>query len=264
MEYLVLQEIVNQVKNNRTVAMVIITDSEDSTPRGSGSIMAVFQDGSTFGTIGGGNLEYSVIKSAKECIRTGEDKNYFYDLSDEGNLDMQCGGKTNVFIKVFKPKYKLLIVGGGHIAFTLCKLGKVLGFNVTIFDDRKEYCNMERFPQADELIVGDIEEKLNEYDIDNNCYIVIVTHGHKYDEVALKTVIKRNAAYIGMIGSKKKNEHIKSNLINEGIDEKLLNQIYAPIGINFGGETPEYIAFSIMAEILAVQGNSNLAHFKDL
>lgn len=264
MEYLVLQEIVNQVKNNRTVAMVIITDSEDSTPRGSGSIMAVFQDGSTFGTIGGGNLEYSAIKSAKECMRTGEDKTYFYDLSDEGNLDMQCGGKTNVFVKVFKPRYKLLIVGGGHIALTLCKLGKMLGFYVTIFDNREEYCNIERFPQADELIVGDIEEKLKEYDINNNCYIVIVTHGHKYDQVALKTVINRNAAYVGMIGSKKKNEHIKSNLIDEGIDEKLLEQVYAPIGINFGGETPEHIAFSIMAEILAVQGNDNLSHLKDL
>lgn len=264
MEYKVLEMISKEVKNNKRAAMVVITNSSDSTPRGRGSIMAVFEDESTYGTIGGGNLEYLAIKHAKECIRTGEDRTLDFDLSDGGNTGMQCGGKASVFIKVFKPKHKLIIAGGGHIALNLEKLGNMLGFSVAIFDDREEFCNRERFPYADELIVGDIALKLKEYPIDKNCFVVIVTHGHKDDQDALREVINKDAQYVGMIGSSKKNKHIMNNLLNEGISKELLDKVYAPIGIDLGGETPECIAFSIMCEILAVKNSGSLRHMKEI
>jgi len=264
MEYEVLERISKEIRDNKKAAMVIITDSLNSTPRGSGSVMAVFQDGSTYGTIGGGNLEYLSKERAKECIRAGEDRKFDFDLTDGGNAGMQCGGKASVFIKVFKPRYKLIIVGGGHIALTLSKLGEMLGFSVVIFDDREEYCNKERFPYADELIVGNIGNKLKDYKMDNNCYAVIVTHGHKSDQEALKEIITQNTAYVGMIGSSKKNNQIMTNLTKEGISQDLIDKVYAPIGIDLGGETPECIAFSIMSEILAIKNNGTLRHMKDI
>lgn len=264
MEYKILEMISGEVKKNKRAAMVIITNSSDSTPREQGTIMAVFEDGSTYGTIGGGNLEYLSIEHAKECIRTGEDKAFNFDLTSGGNTGMQCGGKASVFIKVFKPKYKLIIAGAGHIALSLEKLGNMLGFSVVIFDDREELCNRERFPHADELIAGNIAENLREYPIDQNCFVVIVTHGHKNDQDALREVINKDARYIGMIGSSKKNKYVMNNLLNEGISKELLDKVYAPIGIDLGGETPECIAFSIMCEILAVKNNGSLKHMKEI
>lgn len=264
MEYEILEMISGEIKNNKRAGIIVITSSSDSTPRKSGSIMAVFEDGSVHGTIGGGNLEHLAIEKARECIRRGEDREISFDLCDEGNAGMQCGGRVIIFIKVFKPKNKLIIAGGGHIALALGKLADILGFYWVVFDDREEFCNRERFPKADELILGNIGEKLKEYPIDRNCYVVIVTHGHRNDQDALKEVINKDAAYIGMIGSSKKNKVIFDNLINEGIYSSLIDKIYAPIGIDIGGETPEYIAFGIMCEIIAVKNGGSLRHMNEI
>jgi len=259
----VIKIIENETTKNRKVALVMVTKVASSTPRGEGSIMAVFENGSTYGTIGGGNFELVASTHAKECIRKGESKEFHYDLTDKGDLNMQCGGKADVFIKVFKPQFKLLIVGAGHIAFQLEKLAKMLGFHVVIFDNREEFCNRDRFPETDELICGDFSENLNNYPIDSNCFVVIVTNGHQYDKDALKAVLKKDTSYIGMIGSNKKNNHIKSVLLEEGISKEALDNVYAPIGIELGGETPEEIAFCIMAEILLIKNGGSLNHFKD-
>lgn len=263
MEYEILETVSQGIKDNRRSAMLIITSSSDSTPRKSGSIMTVFEDGTTYGTIGGGNLEHLAIDKAKECIISGEDKVITFDLCNEGNAGMQCGGSVNLFIKVFRPVSKLIIAGGGHIALALGKLADILGFYLVVLDDRQEFCNKERFPNADELIVGNIAEEIKKYPINRNCYVVIVTHGHKNDQDTLSEVINKNAAYIGMIGSSKKNKYIFDNLSNEGISSSMIDKVYAPIGIDIGGETPEYIAFSIMCEILAVKNGGSLKHMKE-
>lgn len=264
MESKILEKITEQVKENRTVALIIITKIHDSTPRSEGSMMAVFEDGSITGTIGGGNLELAAIDIAKDCIRKGENRTVCFDLTQEGDIGMQCGGKVDVLFKIFKPQYKLMIAGAGHIALTLHKFGKMLGFYVVVFDDREKYLSNERLPDADELILGSYDKKLKEYNIDSNSFIVIVTHGHKYDEEALRAVIDRGAAYVGMIGSTKKNNFIKNNLLSDGVDNNLLDSIYAPIGLDLGGEKPEEISLSIMAEILAVKNGGTLRHIKNI
>lgn len=260
----VLKIIQDEIESNRKVALLTLTGIEGSTPRNEGSMMVVLENGNTYETIGGGKLELVSIAKAKECLKKGTSKKYTFDLTDnEGSLGMQCGGQAEVFIKVFKPDNKLLIVGGGHIALQLYKLGKLMNFQTLIFEDREEYCNHERFPDADELIMGDIEEKLKDYPISSDCYVVIITRGHKYDEIALKTVLNRGASYIGMIGSRHKTRYVMNNLRKEGIKEAVLDSVYAPIGLRLGGEEPTEIALSIMSEIMLVKNKGSLKHMRD-
>lgn len=260
-----LDIIKKEVEKNKKVALIMVTNIEGSTPREEGSMMVVLEDGSTHDTIGGGKLEFESVNKAIECIRKGISKKYVFELNDkEGSLGMKCGGQAEIFIKVFKPKSKLLIVGGGHIALELFKFGKLLDFHIAVFEDREEYLNNERFPDANELILGDIEKNLKEYPISNDCYIVIITRGHSYDEIALRTVLNRDAAYIGMIGSKNKTKYVMNNLINDGFDKEILDSVYAPIGLNLGGSEPNEIALSIISEIVLIRNNGKLKHMKEL
>ncbi|CAH2212507.1 XdhC family protein [Tepidibacter aestuarii] len=265
MEYKVLDQISDEIKLNKKVALATITRVEGSTPRKEGSMMGIKEDGSIFGTIGGGKLELVVMEHAKKCIINGESKRFNFKLTDDkGSLHMQCGGEAEVFIKVFNTFDKLFIIGGGHIALELYELGKMLDFYTIIVEDREEFCNINRFPKADELKVGNIQQVIDEYNIDDSSYIVIVTRGHKHDEIALKAIIDSEAKYIGMIGSKNKTKYIMDNLKNEGVSQQKLDKVYAPIGISLGGETPKEIAFSIMAEMLMVKNNGSLNHLKDI
>lgn len=264
-EYRVLEKVLEEIRLNKKTALATITNIKGSTPRKEGAMMMVMEDGTTFGTIGGGKLELVVTKWAKKCMEEGQTKTFNFKLTDEeGSLHMQCGGEADVFIKVFNPYNKLLIVGGGHIALKLYKLGKMLNFYTVVIEDREEFCNTDRFPEADELKFGNIEEILSEYPIDGNTYIVIVTRGHKHDETALKTVIDSKAKYIGMIGSSNKTKYVMDNLQREGISQEKFDKVYAPIGINLGGEAPEEIAFSIMSEILLVKNKGSLDHMKEI
>lgn len=265
MEYRILNQISDEIKLNKKVALATITRVEGSTPRKEGSMMGIKEDGTIFGTIGGGTLELVVMENAKKCILDGESKNFNFKLTDdEGSLHMQCGGEADVFVKVFSPFDKLIIIGGGHIGLELYELGKMLEFYTIIVEDREEFCNIDRFPNADELKLGDIQEVLQEYNIDDSTYAVIVTRGHRHDEVALRSIIDSNAKYIGMIGSKNKTKYIMDNLKNEKVSQEKLDKIYAPIGLNLGGQTPKEIAFSIMSEILVVKNNGTLNHLKDI
>lgn len=265
MENIILGEIVKEINQGKKVALAMVTRIWSSSPSPEGAMMVVGEDGTILGTVGGGSLEGEVIKKAKECLATGENKVFTFELNNREareSLNMICGGKVEVFIRVFAPKSKLLIVGGGHIAYELYKLGKFLDFYTVIFEDRPEFASKERFPQADDIKLGDIETILQEYPIDESCYIVIVTRGHADDEKALKTVINRNARYVGMIGSRKKVSFIKEKLRSEGVREEELAQVYAPIGLDLGGDTPAEIAISIMAEILLVKNKGTLKHLK--
>ncbi len=258
-----LEEVNEQVKNGNFVALSIITKACGSSPRGEGTMMGVLRDGTVIGTIGGGAVEDEIIKSSIESIETQKSGRYEYSLNEANKeLNMVCGGKIEVFIKVLMPRRKLLIVGGGHIALPLHFIANVLGYDIVVFEDREEYCNWERFKLANELLLGDIKENLKKYPINNQCSIVIITRGHSHDYEALKTVIDTEANYIGMIGSKVKVKKNISKLLDEGFSKDLLKNVYAPIGIELGGERPEDIALSIMAEISLVINNGKLTHKK--
>lgn len=253
-----IRVLAEKIEDNHDVAMVIVIRAEGSSPRGVGSMMIVSRDGNLLaGTIGGGIVEERAKKDAADCIIRHQSKTVSYDLdkdSDRPNaLNMTCGGNIEVFINVFVSRDKLLIIGGGHVGFCLYRLAKFLDYYVAIIDNRPEFCNKERFPEADELIAGDISTNLDQYPINEKTNIVIVTHGHQYDEQALEKVIESQARYIGMIGSRKKIELCFKNLQAKGISKEKLERVHAPIGLNLGGERPEEIALAIMAQINAVK-----------
>ena len=159
---------------------------------------------------------------------------------------MKCGGTADVYIEVVKPTPKLLIIGGGHIGVEVAKLGLGLEFSVTVIDP---LAKAGIFPELVEVIYEPVEKAISRVEITPQTYIVIATE-HKYDEAALKAVINSNAAYIGVVGSRRKAAAIHKSLTEEGISEEKLGRVHIPIGLNIGAETPEEIAISIIAEIV--------------
>jgi len=162
--------------------------------------------------------------------------------------------KIEIFFEVLTAISKVIIVGAGHLAIPLVQFAKILGFHITVLDDRVMYANRERFPDVDEVLVGDMAELLRGMEITSQTYIVLITRGHQYDEPCLREVIHSPAKYIGMIGSKRR---IKACFIRfrdeNGIPEELLKRVYAPIGLDIKAESPEEIALSIISEMVKVR-----------
>ncbi len=251
----------------KNVALVTITNKVDSGPRGTGSSMVVDDEGNLLaGTIGGGAIEQRAKKDAKECLRKGESSLFSYELSMEKKpeaVGMVCGGAAEVFINIYIDSKKLLIFGGGHIGMVLSQMAKTLGYYVAVVDHRDGFATSERMPWVDELHVGSPAEIAPKLDITSQTSIVIVTHGHVFDADALKEVIDSNANYIGMIGSFKKIKYCFDKLIEKGISKEKLQTVFAPIGLDIGGETPEEISLAILAEIQAHGYSKNPVYLRD-
>ena len=166
----------------------------------------------------------------------------------------EAGGKLEVFFEVMPSPLRLIVVGAGHIAVPLVKIAKVLDFHVTVIDDRLLYANRERFPDADEVVVGDMAQMLKEMTITPSCYIVLITRGHAYDEPCLRVIIHSEAKYIGMIGSRRRIKACFQRFRDEEkIAEEVLERVYAPIGLDIATETPAEIALSILGEVIKVR-----------
>jgi xanthine dehydrogenase accessory factor len=166
----------------------------------------------------------------------------------------ETGGQAEVFFEVLTAVRKAIIVGAGHLAIPLVQFARTLGFHVTVLDDRVKYANRERFPDADEVIVGDMAETLRDLEITPQTYIVLITRGHQFDEPCLRAVIHSRAKYIGMIGSRRR---VKACFIRfrdeDGISEEVLKRVHAPIGLDINAESPEEIALSIIAEMVKIR-----------
>jgi len=204
----ILKEALGRINKGETIALVTIVETNGSTPRETGAKMLVNKDGLIVGTIGGGITEAKVIEETKQALKEGKGRFLTYHLTkDQAALDEGaiCGGDMKVFIDILQPKEEVLIFGAGHIAVCVSKLAKMVGFKVVIIDDRKEFANQNRFTEADEIIAEEIEKALTHLNITLSTYIIVLTRGHLKDEEVLGSVIRSNAAYIGMIGSLKKN-----------------------------------------------------------
>jgi xanthine dehydrogenase accessory factor len=156
---------------------------------------------------------------------------------------------TLLTIEPFLPALSLVIAGAGHIAQPLATFGSMLGFHVTVMDDRDIFANPGRFPKAGRIIVGPFEEALRTLPIDRRTYVVLLTRGHDYDEECLRAVITRDAAYLGMIGSRRRVRAVIDKLKAQGFAEDLFERLHAPVGLDLGAETPQEIALCIAAEI---------------
>jgi len=235
-------------------ALATVVQVKGSAPREVGSKILIKEDGSLVGSIGGGTLEATICQEAMSVLREAKARMLHFDLSGEEEGDqMLCGGEMDIFIEPILPQLTLYIFGAGHISISISKIAKMVGFRVVVIDDRAEFANPERFPEADEIVAEDFSAAFSRLKINNASYIAIVTRGHQFDEKVLEWAVKTEARYIGMIGSKKKNEVIFAHLQSKRISEDILEQVHTPIGLDIGAETPEEIAVSIMAELITIK-----------
>lgn len=266
MEGKILKAVSSAVEKGIETAVVTVLEVKGSSPGKEGSMMAVFSDGSILGTVGGGALEYEFIKEALKAIKENKSCEKSFELTEKGSLHMKCGGFVRAYIKVFAKREKLLIMGGGHLGAELYTLGKFLNKYVVIFDDREEFANRERFPEADEIILGKMKETVKNYSIDENSYIIIVTRGHENDKECLKAILDKKVSpkYIGMVGSRGKVLSTYKELLDEGYLKEELKKIYSPIGLDISSSEPKEIALGIMAEITAVKNQKTGEHMRDV
>lgn len=246
-----------------------VVDTSGSTPRKKGAVLMMKRDGVTIGTVGGGLLEAETEKLCRKTFETKE-KSHVYEFTldekQKGALDMGCGGDATVqidyidaenpgnFVKEFKLASTAYIFGGGHVAYALEPVLRHVDFRTVVIDDREEYANPERYPHADRTIaVENFDNAFDDIETDDDSYIIIVTRGHRGDLQVLREALKRDFAYLGMIGSRRKNELLFDTLRKEGVPESKLAEVHAPIGLKIGSETPEEIAVSIVAEIIQVR-----------
>ncbi len=240
---------------NKSAALVTIIATKGSTPRGTGTKMMVCSDGNVYGTVGGSAVEAMMIEKAKESIRTGNYYKEWHDLDDHAKDDtgMICGGKMEFFVEPIGIQPHLIIFGGGHVALPLARLAAQTGFNYTIVEDRLEFSGVDRFPGAKEIISAKAEEIEEKVNISETDYVAIVTRSHELDYQALKVILKYPVNYLGLIASKVKKKQVFAQLIEEGFDKSLVEKIHSPIGLDIAAQTPEEIAVSIVAELIAVK-----------
>jgi xanthine dehydrogenase accessory factor len=242
---------------NRPFAVATIVESKGSTPRHSAK-MLVQSDGSIEGTIGGGPVEQAIIREARDAIAAGADRmvKYELDANAPGGAPMYCGGSLSVFIEVSAAKPRLVLVGAGHVGKAVARLAASLDYQVVVVDDRPDFATAAAIPEGAEFFVHtDIAQAVRLAPIDENTYVAIFTKDS--DEAALRAVLERGAAYVGMIGSKRKVIIIREHLAAAGADAERLAAVRAPIGLDLGAETPAEIAVSVMAEIMAVRSGSS-------
>ena len=236
-------------------ALVTIVSTTGSTPQRIGAKMLVFADGRTIGTIGGGCYENDAFWKAREAITSRKPQLVHYELSDDfaQETGLICGGQMDVYIEPIEPSPELYIIGAGHVGFHLARLAHDVGFRVHIVDDREKFANAERFPTASEIVVDDIPSWIGRASIPPHAFAVIVTRGHTNDLEALRALAPRELRYLGLIGSRAKVARIYDALVADAMPPDHLRRVHAPIGLDIGAVTPQEIAVSILAELIAVK-----------
>jgi xanthine dehydrogenase accessory factor len=243
------------MKRAEDVALVTIVATNGSTPQRVGAKMLVFADGRTVGTIGGGCYENDAFWKARASLESRKPARVKYELDDDFAQEngLVCGGQMEVFIEPIEPAPAVYIIGAGHVGYYLAKFAHESGFLVNIVDDREQFANRERFPEAAEVIVDDVPAWLAAATLPASAYVVIVTRGHRHDLDALRSVVARDLRYVGLIGSRAKVARVYEALMAEGMDPERFTRVYAPIGLDLGAVTPQEIAVSIVAELIAVR-----------
>lgn len=239
------------------VATVIKSDGH--TPARPGMKMLVEADGKITGTIGGGDIEKRVIDFIVENkpVDSGSlDYNLGTESGEAQSTVMICGGIQTVFIEPYNIKPVLYIIGGGHCGIALSGLAYKTGFRIKVIDNREDLAVLMKnnFTNVRVIDYNNIAEHI---EFSDDIYIVIMTHSHMYDEFVLEKLIDKSYKYLGMIGSRKKVKVVLDNLVKKGFDIELVSKVYSPVGFEIGSHTPEEIAVSIMAQIIAVRYGKN-------
>lgn len=251
----VLEAALRAEADGEAAALVTVIATEGSTPQKAGAKMLVYADGRIVGTIGGGCVEAEMVTRARQALGNGRTQVAAYDLTPEqaGEDGLVCGGRMQVFIEPVEGTPTLCLFGAGHVAQPLARMAKASGFRVEVADDRVKFANRELFPEADAIVVDGFAEAAARMTLGRNTYAVVVTRGHKGDADALQAVVGRGLRFVGLLGSKPKAVHVFAELEERGVPLPELASVHVPVGIDIGAVTPEEIAVSILAEMIAIR-----------
>lgn len=252
--FTIYQALSDLERNGEPAALATIIRVRGSVPRHEGSKMLIYPDGRTVGTIGGGEMESRVIAEAQVALADGRTRIVRYTLSDPKAGDPGvCGGEAEIFVEPLLYTPTVLVVGAGHVGRAVAHLAKWLGFRVVVADDRPEYANETSAPGADRYLPVPMAEIPRHLTIQPNTYIVLTTRNMGLDVEGLPDLLDTPAAYIGVIGSRRRWATAVEQLEAKGISKESLARVHSPMGLELNAETPEEIAVSIMAEIIMIR-----------
>lgn len=241
-------------RENVNYALATIVDTDQNTARTQGKMM-VYENGAAVGTVGGGALETKVIHDACQAISTGRGGLFHYNMNSQAAREgLACGGSMSVFIEVYASRPVLVMCGAGHVGGCMMRLARLTGFQIILADERPEALIADKINAADRYIpIKNYEEDLGKARLPQGAFYVLAGPNHDADRKALAAVLNASPAYVGMIGGKPKITAIFEKLHAMGYSQEQLDQVYTPIGLDVGNETPEEIAVSILAEVLMVK-----------
>lgn len=250
----IIQTLAELEANGQAGVLCTIIETNGSTPRHEGSKMLVFADGSFTGTIGGGEIENRVREMAMQALKDGKSRVLRYNMIDPSRGDPGvCGGTVEVFVEPFLPQPTLVVVGGGHVGKAVAHLAHWLGFRVAVSDDRPEFCTPEANQDADLFYPVPMAELPEQMQINPYTYFVLTTRGSAVDVAGLPALLASQAAFIGVIGSRRRWVTTRKALLDAGVPEEQIKRVVSPMGLELNAETPEEIAVSIMAEIIMLR-----------
>ena len=260
-----LSQLADAVDGGVAVASATVVDTSRSVPRRAGAKMLVYRDGAISGTVGGGEMEARVVAEAIAALADGRCRLLSYRLVDPVRGDPGvCGGDVQIFVEPHMPKPTVIVMGYGHVGRAVAQLAGWLGFRVVASDDRagmeddaaggEDLEGLAGQPGSgapDELVIGSVDDLLAGRALDADTSVVLVTRNVDVDAAALPALLATAAGYVGVMGSERRWATTRARLEAEGVDPTALDRVQAPIGIEVGAETPEEIALSIMAEVVA-------------
>jgi xanthine dehydrogenase accessory factor len=245
-----------------------VVEEVGSTPRSVGASMLVFPGGKIMGSVGGGITEHNVIARALLMMESGSEFDMYReelnaeDDEETAHLHAACGGSIAVFMQSASGGAQLVIFGAGHVGCAIAECGVFAGFDVTVWDERDEYANPENIPFG-KTICCPLREFSEKIKLLRDCYLVVVTRGHALDADVIRMLENTPAKYIGVIGSRTKIAYVREKLLKEGVSESHLNKLYQPVGLPIKAETPNEIAISVIAEIIALRRGGNIPELRN-
>ena len=259
------ESVLKAEKESRCCALATIVNTVGCTPRSAGTKMLIYLDGTTEGTVGGGLAERLVIEDALACMKSGQPllKRYSPQVIKEHDLEPDCIKTMDIFIEPMGSSTNLYLLGGGHVAQAVLPLAKQAGFYVTVIDTRDLSGFGDALRDADEVIHVDSFSDISAAHPTDGNYYIVCTSSHATDGEALGAIMDLHAAYIGMLGAKHKFIPIFNQLREKGYTDDQLMEIYAPIGLDIGGESLSEIAISIVSEMMAVKNGRDGSFSRD-
>ncbi|HYL77588.1 MAG TPA: XdhC/CoxI family protein [Bryobacteraceae bacterium] len=251
----IYEEVVRLRRLGQKCALATIVQVNGSIPSYESAKLLVREDGSMLGTIGGGCVEAEVWNVARDVMREERPRHMNFSLGQDAAYDngLICGGQLSVFVEPVVPQPRVYVFGAGHISKSISKIATLAGFTSVIVDNREAFANRDRFPEADEIFAEEYEDVFPKLPIRDTSYLVIVTRGHRDDMRVMRWAVGTNAKYIAMIGSKRKVIGVVKELEKEGIPREAFEKTFSPMGLDIGAITPEEIAVSIVAEMIAMR-----------